>query len=65
MTPNTNDIFMGEFSLHSIVEKMDKIKVEMEKCSKEETEDAAKRRDELMWAQFMAGLRLSSGNIYF
>lgn len=65
MLPNTNDVFMDEFSLHSVVEKMDRLNAEMEECSKDNTEEAARKRDELMWARFMAGLRLSSGNIYF
>ena len=60
-----NDILREEFRMDSIMGKIDKIRSEIDKCNMNPTKDNLRKKDELVWAQFMAGLKLSSGNLFF
>lgn len=65
MNSQPNDVFMREFAFENVIDKIDKIKNEIEECVSNPTEENNKKKDELVWAQFMAGLRLSSGFFHF
>lgn len=65
MNIQPNDIFMNEFSFENVMNKIDRIKNEIEECNETPTDENMKKKDELVWAQFMAGLRLSSGFFHF
>lgn len=64
MAQQKNERLMEEFTLTSVMDKIDKIRCEYDECKENPSEENMKKMDELMWAQFMAGLRLSSGSLF-
>lgn len=54
-----------DFMFDNVVDKIERIRFEIDECSQNPTEENKKRKDELVWAQFMAGLKLCSGNLFF
>lgn len=65
MNNQPNDVFMREFAFENVISKMGRIKNEIEECIENPTEENNKKIENLVWAQFMAGLKLSSGGLNF
>ena len=65
MNNQPNDAFMREFAFENVISKMDRIKNEIDECIENPTEENNKKMENLVWAQFMAGLKLSSGCLNF